>query len=161
MIDKDLKNKPVQRVPKTDVIRTEVSSPDWAAAIGRRLVAPYPARILEAVLASELLDRTNPQSQQSDRLARRTVTMVQADAGSLEAVCRLAVENSLSTMPGLLLVIAPGLQASQRHGLRCSGVAAIFGSFIELEAIETIVTNYFESSSKPDWSLEQQIVSSI
>ena len=78
MIDKDLKSKPVQRVPKTDVIRSAVSSPDWAAAIGRRLVSPYPARVLEAVLASELLDQTNPQTQQSDRLARRIVTIVQA-----------------------------------------------------------------------------------
>lgn len=161
MIDKDLKSKPVQRVPKTDVIRSAVSSPDWAAAIGRRLVSPYPARVLEAVLASELLDQTNPQTQQSDRLARRIVTIVQADAGSLEAVGRLAVENSLSTTPGLVLVIAPDVQASQRHGLRCSGVAAIFGSFIELEAIEAIVTNYFENLPQPDWSLEQQIISSI
>ncbi len=155
MIDKELKNAPVVRVPKTDLIRVVVSSPDWSASISRRLVAPFPARTLEPLLSIDAL------MQSSTSQDRSCVTIVQATAGSQGAICRLAVENALKPTPDLMLVIGPGLASVQRYGLRCSGVAAIFESFIELGAIEQMTARYFESLPQPDWSLEQQIVNSI
>ena len=160
MIDKELKNAPVLRVPKTDLIRMVVGSPDWSAAIRRRLIAPHPARILESVLSIEALQQANPQAHVNVQ-RRRCITIVQADGGLLESACRLAGENSLKPAPDLLLVIGIDLDAWQRHGLRCSGVAGIFKSFIELEAIEGMVTRYFNSMPEPDWSLEQRIANSI
>jgi len=154
MIDKALKDKPVLRVPRTDVIRTAVTSPEWAAAIGRRLIASYPARSFESALSIQSLQATALQGQ-------RHVTIVQVDESLLEAACQLGVENSVSLAPGLLLAIGCGLQAPQRHGLRCSGVAAIFESFVELEAMEKVVSSYFKSLPEPQWSLEQQIAKSI
>ena len=154
MIDKALKDKPVLRVPRTDVIRTAVASPEWAAAIGRRLIAPYPARSFESALSIQSLQATALQGQ-------RHVTIVQVDESLLEAACQLGVENSVSLAPGLLLAIGCGLQAPQRHGLRCSGIAAIFESFVELEAMEKVVSSYFKSLPEPQWSLEQQIAKSI
>ena len=160
MIDKQLRDAPVLRVPKTDLIRVVVSSPKWNAAIGRRLIAPHPARILELVLSIEALQQANSQAH-ANAQKRRCVTIVQVDSGLLESACRLAVENSLKPAPDLLLVIGIDLDAWQRHGLRCSGVAGIFKSFIELEAIEVMVTRYFSSLPEPDWSLEQRIANSI
>ena len=154
MIDKALKDKPVLRVPRTDVIRTAVTSPEWAAAIGRRLIAPYPARSFESALSIQSLQATALQGQ-------RHVTIVQVDESLLEAACQLGVENSVSLAPGLLLAIGCGLEAPQRHGLRCSGIAAIFESFVELEAMEKVVSSYFKSLPEPQWSLEQQIAKSI
>jgi len=141
MIDKELKNAPVLRVPKTDLIRVVVGSPEWNAVIRRRLIAPHPARILESVLSIEALPQANSQAH-ANAQKRRCVTIVQVDSGLLE------FENSLKPAPDLLLVIGIDLDAWQRHGLRCSGVAGIFKSFIELEAID-------------DWSLEQRIANSI
>ena len=160
MIDKELKNAPVLRVPKTDLIRAVVSSPDWSAAIGRRLIAPHPARILESVLSIEALQQAGSQAR-ANAQGRRCVTIIQVDDGLLESVCHWAVENSLKPAPDLLLVIGIDLNAWQRHGLRCSGVAAIFKSFIELKALEVMVTRYFNSLPEPDWSLEQRIANCI
>ena len=160
MIDKELRDAPVLRVPKTDLIRVVVSLPEWSAAIGRRLIAQHPARILESVLSIEALQQANSQAH-ADTPKRRCVTIVQADGGLLESACCLAVENSMKPTPDLLLVIGIDLDAWQRHGLRCSGVAGIFQSFIELEAIETVVTRYFNSLPEPAWSLEQRIANSI
>ena len=160
MIDKELKNAPVLRVPKTDLIRMAVGSPDWSAAIGRRLITPHPDRILESALSIEELQQANS-APHANCQRRRCVTIVQADGGLLESTCRLAVENSIRATPDLLLVIGIALDAWQRHGLRGSGVAGIFKSFIELEAIEAMVTRYFNSLPEPNWSLEQRIANSI
>ena len=159
MIDKALKDKPVLRVPKTDLIRSVVASPQWNAAIGRRLVEPYPARLLESVLSVELMQEMIASSNTVE--LQRQLMIVQADSQRLEAVCRLAIANSLCPAPALLLVIGSDLQASQRHGLRCSGVAAVFESFIELGLMERVAARYFASLPDPDWSLEQQIAKSI
>ena len=159
MIDKELKNAPVLRVPKTDLIRMVVGSPDWSAAIRRRLIAPHPARILESVLSIEALQQANSKPRADAQ--RRCVTIVQANGELLGSVCRLAVENSLKPAPDLLLVIGIDIDAWQRHGQRCSGVAGIFKSFTDLEAIEVMVTRYFSSLPEPDWSLEQRIANSI
>lgn len=161
MIDRALKNEPVIRVPKTDLIRTVVSSPQWSAAIGRRLIAPCPDRLLESAVSVESLQEMIASPLEAARQMQRQLMIVQVDAERLEAVCRLAVENSLSPAPALLLVIGSGLQASQRHGLRCSGVAAVFESFVELEAMEQLVVRYFASLPEPDWSLEQRIARSL
>ena len=160
MIDKDLKDKPVRRVPKTDLIRSVVASPKWNAAIGRRLIEPYPARLLESALSIQSLQEliASPLETQPNQ---RQLMIVQVDAERLKAACRLAVENSLSPTPALLIVIGVGLQAPQRHGLRCSGVAAIFESFVDLGAIERMASRYFASLPEPEWSLEQQIAKSI
>ena len=161
MIDKSLKNQPVRRVPKTDLIRSVVASPEWNAAIGRRLIEPYPARVLESALSIESLRDLIALPSDETLQTQRLLMIVQADAERLEAVCRLAVENSLRLAPALLIVIGSDLQASQRHGLRCSGVAAVFESFIGLGEMEQMVTRYFASLPEPDWSLEQQIAKSI
>ena len=161
MIDKALKNQPVRRVPKTDLIRSVVASPEWNAAIGRRLIEPYPARVLESALSIESLRDLIALPSDETLQNQRLLMIVQADAERLEAVCRLAVENSLLLAPALLVVIGSDLQASQRHGLRCSGVAAVFESFIGLGEMEQMVTRYFASLPEPDWSLEQQIAKSI
>lgn len=160
MIDKELKNAPVLRVPKTDLIRMAVGLPDWSAAIGRRLIAPHPDRILESALSIEELQQANS-APHANAQRRRCVTIIQADGGLLESACRLATENSMRATPDLLLVIGIALDAWQRHGLRGSGVAGIFQSFIELEAIEAMVTRYFNSLPEPNWSLEQRIANSI
>ena len=161
MIDKDLKDQPVRRVPKTDLIRSVIASPEWNAAIGRRLIEPYPARVLESALSIESLQEliTVPSDAAMPNL--RQLMIVQVDTKRLTAACRLAVENSLSSTPALLLVIGSGLQTSQRHGLRCSGVAAVFESFIDLGAMERMATRYFASLPEPACSLEQQIARSI
>ena len=161
MIDKTLKDKPVLRVPKTDLVRSVVASPEWNAAIGRRLIEPYPARLLESAASIESLQALIAASSKTGRPNRRQLMIIQVDTERLNAACRFAVESSLSQTPALLLVIGFGLQASQRHVLRCSGVAAVFESFIELAAMEQMATRYFASLPKPDWSLEQQIAKSI
>ena len=161
MIDTDLKNKPVVRIPKTDLIRAVVTSPEWSAAINRRLIAPYPARLLESVLSIQSLRETIVSPSDATEPNQRQLMIVQTGAEQLAAISSLAVENSLCRTPALLLVIGSGLQAAQRHGLRCSGVAAIFESFIELEAMEQMVTRYFGSLPDPAWSLEQRIAKSI
>jgi len=161
MIDRALKNKPAVRVPKTDLIRTVVSSSEWSAAIRRRLISPYPARLSESAVSIEALQEMLTSPAEVAQQSQRQLLIVQADTEGLEAVCHLARENSSSPAPALLLAIGSGLQASQRHGLRCSGVAAIFESFIELEAMERMVTRYFASLPEPNWSLEQRIAKSI
>ena len=161
MIDPELKNKPVVRVPRTDLIRTVVASPEWSAAIWRRLIATYPARMLESVLSIESLREMIAAKSETVQPNQRQLMVVQVDADRLEAACRLAVENSLNPTPALLLVIGSGLQASQRHGLRCSGVAAVFESFIDLQTMEQMVTRYLESLPEPAWSLEQRIAKSL
>ena len=160
MIDQELRDAPVLRVPKTDLIRVVVGSAEWNAAIRRRLIAPYPARVLESVLSIEALQQTNSQPH-ANAQGRRSVTIVQTDRAGLESASRFAVENSLKPIPDLLLVIGIDLGVWQRHALRCSGVAGIFKSFVELEAIEAMVTRYFNSLPAPDWSLEQRIANSI
>jgi len=71
MIDKELKNAPVFRVPKTDLIRVAVRSPDWSAAIKRRLIAPHPARVLESLLSIEALQQANSQANTANQQRRR------------------------------------------------------------------------------------------
>ena len=161
MIDKELKNKPILRVPKTDLVRSVVASPEWNAAIGRRLIDPYPARFLETAVSIQSLQAVIAASSNTAEPSHRQLIIVQVDTERLEAVCGLAVENSLRSTPALLLAIGSGLQATQRHGLRCSGVAAVFESFIELEAMEQMVARYFASLPEPDWSLEQKIAGSL